>query len=191
MKRHLNLIPVATRRRQMVRRLSRASSRAIVAAGIVVGSMLALEWTQGMSSLRELKDVEARYAPVSQLLHEQARLVDRIQKLRGREQLSLRLSRDQYGLAVLGAVAQASGQSNGSVHVVQLDYQANADSEGAAAAAERSVQLEGAGVDSMAVADFAERLRESGVFSSVAVESTSPVSGGPNNLRRFEIACSL
>lgn len=190
MKRHLNLIPPGTRHRQTLKRMVRVGSRSIVVAGVGLGLLLAAEWTRGLGRLARLQELEARFAPLSRLVHEQAAMAEKIEKLRAREQLSLRLSRDEYGLALLGAISVAASESAGSVYLKQLEYQANTTTIEPITTT-REVRIDGASVDGIGVATFAERLRISQVFDSVAVESTTPMPGGLSSLRRFEIHCAF
>lgn len=186
MKRHLNLIPIATQRRQTRRRVLNVWSASVVMAGALVGLMLGVEWLRGVVALRELEELNTRYAPFAEIAKQRSELVDQIDRLRGREQLSLRLSHDAHGVSILGALAIATRDSGGSVYVEKLVYELNEASD-----ATRSVRLAGAGVDSGVIAGFAERLRETGVFSSVAVESTGSLPGGAVSLRQFSLACRL
>lgn len=186
MTRHLNLIPVATQRRHMMRRVIRVWSTSMVAAGVCVAALLGVEWLRGMATLSELQDLDARYAPFAEIHQKSSALSDQITRLKGREQLTLRLSRDDHGVALLGALALASRESGGSVFVKQMEYDVSGSQE-----AVRAIRLQGAGVDGGAIAGFAEGLRESGVFTSVAVESTGTLPGGAASLRQFTVACRL
>lgn len=186
MKRHLNLVPVTTRRRQLRQRLLRVWSTSVVLAGLFACAMLGVEWFRGMSALRDLQNLDARYAPFEEIAKQRDDLIDQISRLRAREQLTLRLSRDEHGVAMLGALALATRDTGGAVYVDRLEYDVESGNEGI-----RSVRLTGAGVDSGAVAGFAEGLRKTGVFQDVAVESTGALPGGAVNLRRFSVACRL
>lgn len=195
MKRHLNLIPIATQRRQAFRRVLRVGATSTVIAGLLTGLLLTVEWTRGLVAMQQLQELNARYAPLEQLAGKQMKITKKLAQLRGREQLSLRLSREAYGLTVLGTISRAAEASAGNVYVETLQY------DGTAGAARGSIdgkseaigaiRLSGAGVDSTAVAIFAEHLRASGVFTSVAIESTALMPGGAASVRRFEVACTL
>ena len=158
----------------------------MVIAGAGAGLLLGVEWLRGVVALQELKELDARYAPFAEIGQSQDELEARIAALRAREQLTLRLSRDQASVALLGALSLAASEVAGSVYLESIDYDV-AETAGS----NRSVRLRGAGADSGAVAAFAERLRESGVFDAVAVESTGALPGGAASLRRFGIACQL
>lgn len=186
MKNSLNLIPPATQRRLVTRRVVRVGSTAMLLSGLCVASLLGVEWVRGVAAARELRTLEARNAPLEELRQERARLARQITLLEGREQLSLRLAHGEHGVALLAAIAQAAGEGDGLVYVQSLEYQV-ADSGDS----QRSLRVVGAGVDGMAVARFAERLRSTGVFDTVSIEATGPMPGGGDNLRRFDLACRL
>ncbi|MEN0109448.1 MAG: PilN domain-containing protein [Planctomycetota bacterium] len=187
--RSVNLIPPSTQRRHAVRRVMRVMSAWVTATGLVAGLLLAVEWARGVADSSELASLRARYTPVATLVDERADLIATIERLRGREQLSLRLSHGAHAYALLGVTAQAAAESSGSVYLRQLNYSAAEESAKPGEPISRGVKLSGASIDGVAVADFAERLRESGLFRSVAVESTAPLPGGQRSLRRFEVAC--
>ncbi len=182
MKRSLNLIPIATQRKHAARRAVRICLSAIAMSSLACAVLLGIEWARGMAALQELQMLEAQYAPLSEIAKDQRSLVTQIAQLRGREQLSLRLSHHAHGVTLLGAVAQAVGESPESVYIERFEY----DEEKPGV---RSLNLAGSGVDGVSVAAFAARLRESEVFESVAIASSRPLVGGLPTLRRFEIEC--
>lgn len=186
MKRHLNLIPLATQRRQTRRKVAFVWTTSVALAGVFAGLLLGVEWLRGMSAMRELQNLQARYAPFDKIAQQHDDLVQQISHLRAREQLTLRLSRDEFGISMLGALAVATRDAGSTVYVNDLKYHVEAGND-----APRSVRLSGAGVDSGAIAGFAQRLRETGVFRSVAVESTGALPGGAVSLRQFSVACRL
>lgn len=190
MKRSLNLIPIATQRRQALGRVSHVGSTATVIAGVFTALLLGIEWTRGMVAVQQLSELNARYAPFEEIAGKQSKLASQIEMLRAREQLSLRLSREARGLTLLGAIAKAAEQQGGGVFVEALEYEGSA-ADGTQAENGGEVRLNGAGTDSTAIALFAQSLRETGMFAEVAVQSTRPISGNNTSQRRFEVACTL
>lgn len=190
-KRSINLIPVATQRRHEMRRLVRVWSTSIVLAGACSASLLGVEWARGLIAMQDLREVDARYEPFARITAEQDALAEQVAALQAREQLSLRLSRDDHGLSLLGSIAQAAGGSAGDIYVRQLQYDGPVATGSSKDQVTRSVRIEGAGVDSVAVAAFAERLSKSGVFEGIGVESTAPLQGGAASLRQFVVAGAL
>lgn len=190
MKRHLNLIPIATQRRQLARRVMRVATITLVISNTTVGLLLTGEWAQGWVASRQLRELEARYAPLRQIIDQQDALAKQIEQLRARELLTLRLSRESRELTLLGAIAQAAGQSNEDVYVQQLRYLRPAiESDQTPGGGE--LHLSGAGVDGAAIAEFATRLRETGIFRVVSIESTCALPGGEAGLRRYQLTCQL
>lgn len=191
MNRSVNLIPLATQRRHAIRRIVQVWSLSTVLAGACAASLLGVEWVRGLIAMQELRDLDARHEPFVRIAAEQRSLAEQVAALRQREQLSLRLSRDDHGLSLLGSITQAAGKSTGDVYIERLEYEGAAATSTQSRQAIRSVRIEGAGVDSSAVATFAEDLRKSGVFDGIAIESTAPLAGGSASLRRFVVAGSL
>ena len=122
---HINLIPSATRRRQAIRRMLRWWVQWTTALCLLAAVALALDWARGSAALRELSELEARYAPIERLARETKSMADKVAALQAREQLSLRLTHEAHGIVLLGAIAEAAGENPGTVYVQQLQFQAN------------------------------------------------------------------
>lgn len=190
MKRHLNLIPVATQRRQLLRRVVRVGSIAVVLSGATTGLLLTGEWAQGWIAAQQLNELDERAAPLRQIIDRQDALAKQVEALRARELLTLRLSRESHELTLLGAVAQAAGETSNTVYVQQLRYTRPPIQEDQSSS-RGELQLTGAGIDGAAIARFASELRDTGVFSLVSVESTGSLPGGDASLRRYRLNCRL
>ncbi|MEO1497071.1 MAG: PilN domain-containing protein [Planctomycetota bacterium] len=196
MKRVLNLAPASIRRRQTLRRLSYAVSTAVTIAGITGATWLLIEWGRGAAMAQNLGRLEAEYAPLARLINEQTHLREQIAKLQAREQLSLRLTTAHAGVPILSSVAQAAAAADGGVYVEDLRYQTQRAQPGRrggrpAATQRPVVHIEGASRDGLAVARFAEGLRDSGIYAQVSIESSRPASSASGAAREFEINCAF
>lgn len=195
MKRVLNLAPSSIRRRQAVRRLTRAVATAVTVAGALSIGWLLIEWSRGAAMARDLGRLEAEYLPLARLINEQAELRTSITQLEAREQLSLRLTTTHAGVPVLASIAQAAAEPETQVYIAELEYTLPQESgrrrASVGSATSPRVQIEGSGRDGLAVARFAQRLRDSGLYTQVSIESSRPAGGDGVALRRFEITCIL
>lgn len=189
MKNHLNLIPLATQRLYASKRIVRFWSAVITLAGICCLFACGIEWGRGLTAAQQLKAFDTRFAPLAKLLEEQQELSQLVTNLQAREQISLELSSETQGVALLGVVAQAASKLKGSVYVAKLEYDSVSQSGRTTTSSRRRLHLGGAGTDSLVVAAFAAELRDSGLFDSVTVDSTRPFPGGVASLRSFEINC--
>ena len=189
MKGHLNLIPLATQRLYASKRIVRFWSMVIALASIGCLFACGIEWGRGLTAAQQLKSFDAHFAPLAKLLEEQQELSQLVTNLQAREQISLELSSETQGVALLGVVAHAASKLNGSVYVAKLEYDSSSQSARTTNSSRRRLHLSGAGTDSLAVAAFAAELRDSGLFDSVAVDSTRPFARGVASLRTFEINC--
>jgi cell division protein FtsB len=191
-KRVLNLIPLATRRRMVAMRVYRQWANAVATAGVACTVLLAIEWGRGLAAVEQLRSLDTQHAPLTKLQQEKTQLETRIAQLRAREELSLSLSHATPGLATVGAVSKAAEEVEGGVYITRFEF-ANA----ATSATEReqesaaTLKLVGAGLDGLVIAAFVEYLRETGAFSSVSIAATRPLAGGAPALRAFEIDCIL
>lgn len=193
MKRVLNLAPPSIRRRQMMRRLTRAVATAVTCAGAISASWLLIEWSRGAAMAQDLGRLEAEYAPLARLISEQAELVDSIQRLQAREEISLRLTTTHAGVPVLASISQAAADPEAAVYVEGLEYRMpqSTPTRRQATSPRKTpvVSIAGSGRDGLSVARFAERLRASGVYSQVSIESSRPAGGASESLRQFQITC--
>ena len=189
MSQSLNLIPAAIQRRYALRRVSRVWLIWLAASGAGAGLFLGIEWLRGVASLRELMDLDVRYAPFLRLAEEREALGAQIAQLRAREENALQISRDEYGMTLLGVMSEAAANSGGDVYLDSLAYRRTTALQGVGPS--NAVHLSGVGLDGLSVAEFAAKLRESGVFNEVTVQNTQPVDGGVASLRQFSIAGSL
>lgn len=192
MKTHLNLIPPSIQRRQTVARIIKGWSTVVSITATVCLLACAFEWSRGVAAVRRLEALDSTFAPVSKLLQEQQKLSKLVADLRAREQLTIQLSNETRGVTLLGAVAEAADELGGSVYLLELDFERSKSTKRGAGESHKLL-LEGAGLDSLAVAAFASRLRDSGVFTQVTVDSTKPIQDGAFDKRyfSFEIACLL
>lgn len=193
MKTHLNLIPVSVQRRRELLRMRRAWSTAVSVTGAICAGVCLALWTGGVAAVHRLQALESRYAPIGELVSEQIELTELVDDLHARERLTIRLSAETHGLSLLGAVSEAARDLGGNVYVESLAFEGGDSSARRPNDEAPTLQLEGAGLDSLAVASFASGLRESGLFSEVIVKSTQPIAnGGPDEKRfHFEIGCTL
>lgn len=189
MKRHLNLIPPAIQRRQAAKRILRGWSSIVTFVGIICLSACVMEWSRGVAAVQRLQALDARFAPLGKLADEERELTGIVENLRAREELSLRLSTETEGVTLLGAVSTAAKDLGDGIYLVEFRFQGDTPLAGGAKPGSRSLRLEGAGIDGLAIASFADRLRDAGVFSTVSVGATRPVSGGAPTLRSFQIDC--
>ena len=196
MSQSLNLIPAAIQRRYTLRRVARVWLTWLVASCVCAAAFLGVEWLRGVASLRELMDLDARYAPFLRIAEEREALGAEIAQLRLLEENSQQLSPDEYGMALLGVLSKAAAASDGNVYLDSLTYRRpnTQPPKGATSPVQASgdaVRLTGVGFDGVAVAEFAAKLRESGVFRELTVQNTQPIDGGVASLRQFSIAGGL
>lgn len=191
MSRSVNLVPAATLRRQAISRLSRVWTVALLTTGSIAGLLVGVEWARGLAALDEMKRLDAAYVPLVGVVQGREALRQQIERLRSREQTALRLANEHHAVSALAAVTLASAATEGGVYLDAIAYRAPGAHSAASHADRPTVRLTGAGVNSVAVAQFAENLRTGGGLAAVTVESTSALPGGDPGHRRFEILCHL
>ena len=95
----------------------------------------------------------------------------RLDELREREDLALRIAEERPMAVLLAILSQAALECDGNVCVTSLVL-APAAAQKQAAAPRRVLQLEGLGVDNLSVARFAAALRDANVFADVRLKSS-------------------
>ena len=183
MKRHLNLIPSQVRGAQEARRAMLMWAKILCVVATVTTTIVAMEYAQCTTAQARLGAMNAHFEPLAQMLKEQQEITAQIQQLEAHEQLSLRLAEEIQGAMVLGAVSSAAAKLPEQVYLTKFDFQSGGN------AGAGSVRLEGAGADPLAIASFAEQLRETQLFLEVSISSTRKLPGGAPATRAFELDC--
>ena len=168
---HLNLLPYGVRRRQLIAERLRQWCVVWLAAGGLVAGAAWWEYSRGKFERERLASLERRYVPLKELQAKTEQLRVKIDELREREDLALRIAEERPMAVLLAILSQAALECDGNVCVTSLVL-APAAAQKQAAAPRRVLQLEGLGVDNLSVARFAAALRDANVFADVRLKSS-------------------
>ncbi|HET6424057.1 MAG TPA: PilN domain-containing protein [Planctomycetaceae bacterium] len=203
---HLNLLPVAVRRRNRfwLRLRQWSAIWMTVATACVVGTLVQVSRVAA-ERYRLLKLAEA-VKPLRTTQQELDANQTRLKILRSRESLLAMLDRMEQPVQLLGIVGHSVGGDRQEVQVYDLMImptqvvqtikasEAAATPTGTTLPTTRTVEraqlkIDGFGVDDLAVARFVAGLREAGVFETVALRSSVHVTSLPGECRQFTVEC--
>lgn len=182
MKTHLNLIPRRTKREQEVGRALSVWWRILASAGSICLAWACVDWFVLNSKVMQLRSLDEQYQPLSDLVEEQRTTAELVAQLESREHVTLSLGDGVNGVSLLGIISRSAGETGGGVYLTQLDFSSTTGNDGL-------LKLAGGGTDGIAVANFAQKLRESGYFHEVKIEGTRKLSDAAPAMRAFDIEC--
>lgn len=181
MKTHLNLIPVKTRNSQEIATILLTWGKITFVIAIICISLAGYDWFSLHRAHSQLSALDKQFEPLDEMLEEQRDAAEQIKHLESREHFTLSLGAGVDGVSLLGVVSQSVAKASGGVYLSRLNFTTKAN----------EVQLAGAGIDGMAVASFAQHLRDAGYFSEVRIGNTRKLPGGAPAMRAFEIECAF
>jgi hypothetical protein len=189
----INLLPVAYRRQQIVR-------RRLIQWTSVVCAVVSLGWgwhwierREQLKLTQQLESTEREHAPTKTMLKQLVDMRKRLDELQQQERVARELEYQRNALALLGVISQTAQASQGRVRVTSLDVtgfqnmRASKPAEGQSVAPD-GVVVRGVSLDNPAVADMLGGLQDSGMFSRVEVVMKEH-SEGDVSLRNYELRC--
>ena len=204
---HLNLLPLAARRRNLVWMRIRQWSLVctVVAALCAVG--IVAQFSRIASQHYQLSVLEASAQPLRETQRELDQMLQRLTTLRSRESMLAMLERMEQPVQLLGIIGRSIGGDRPEVQVYDMvisptqivqvikeTEKTAAQKANVATSATRNVdrvqlKIDGLGVDDLAVARFVAGLREAGVFETVALKSSIRALSLPGESRQFSVEC--
>jgi hypothetical protein len=189
----INLLPVAYRRQQIVRR------RAIQWMSVVC-AVVALGWCwhwierrEVLTLTQQLESLEREHAPTKSMLKQLEDMRHQLNELQQQESVARELEYQRNALALLGVISETAQASQGRVRVTSVEVtgfqnmRASKLAEGQKVAAD-GVVVRGVSLDNPAVADMLGGLQDSGMFSRVEVVMKERAEGDVS-LRDYELRC--
>ncbi len=198
----VNLVPVAYRRRLLVRRRLRQWVIVWVLAGTAMGTAGVSEYGRLQRQRETLARLEERCRPLRETEQDTQRIQQQLAVLGDRESLLAKLARSNPPAQLIGLVGLAA---HGEEHLIRIGefhlrtttsrvMREERDEQGQvkrvpADIEKRQLALHGLGVDGMAVARFVSQLRQTGAFDSVMLKSSIEVPGQTSQTSLFEVEC--
>lgn len=187
---HLNMLPMQSRRRQVV--INRGQQWSLV-WGAALALLLIGGWLRIADCRRqslELERLEAQYSRVKSTQDELVIAQNALQELEQREALVLQLSQRRPMLSLLGGLSQAAQQCDGTVSVRHLKWETKAGNVAALPAGHQPiVTLQGIGLNNLAVAQFASALRNVEILQDVQLKSTQQQVVNGNVAHGYQMEC--
>ena len=204
---HLNLLPLAARRRNLfwLRIRQWGLAWTVVTVLSVVG--VVAQFSRIASQHYQLSVLETSTQPLRETQRELDQMLQRLTTLRSRESMLAMLERMEQPVQLLGIIGRSIGGDRPEVQVYDMiisptqivqvikeTEKTAAQKANVATSATRNVdrvqlKIDGLGVDDLAVARFVAGLREAGVFETVALKSSIRALSLPGESRQFSVEC--
>ena len=170
MKKHVNLLPMAYRRRQLILRRAKQWTLIWLVAMTAAGTLYWAQYTRSHRARSRLESLRREYAPVKQMADEVESLKAKIDELRSRESIVLSLADEQSMLTLVGLLSRATKSCDGKLCIQRMQLDRRQDSSGDQFV--KVLQLDGIATDNHLVARFAAALRDTEAFQRVELKSS-------------------
>ena len=204
---HLNLLPLAARRRNLVWMRIRQWSLVCTVVTALSALGIVAQFSRIASQHYQLSVLETSTQPLRETQRELDQMLQRLTTLRSRESMLAMLERMEQPVQLLGIIGRSIGGDRPEVQVYDMiisptqivqvikeTEKTAAQKANVATSATRNVdrvqlKIDGLGVDDLAVARFVAGLREAGVFETVALKSSIRALSLPGESRQFSVEC--
>lgn len=181
----VNLLPRSYQNHAALRRACVGWIAAWLILGCAGWLLSSSERQQARASTNELRSLKQNVLPVEHLKSQIAKLESDIQGLQQSQLAREQIMSRRPTVTLLGAISSAAAQ--GAVNVTELVLKQPQGVPGKPAT--YTLTLSGFGVDNLAIADFASRLRDSQCFDDVQLKSTKSELVAGHVARRYLIEC--
>ena len=201
---HLNLLPTSALRYNRIWYRVRQYTAVwilVIIAGIAVS--IGESCRVWVAYVRML-DLEHSAEPVRETQQQLAEMQRKLSVLQSRESLLAMLDRMEQPVQILGIISRSTTPERAEVQVSEMiltphqvpEVIDSYDTRGQKTTTTKNLQkvrlkLEGLGIDDLAVARFVAGLRESSVFETVALKSSTRIESLPGERRRFSVECEF
>jgi len=190
MKSSLNLMSGRARNREQVRHCLRIWSRVLGGVVLVLAVWSFAAWRDCDQAAQGQASAELEYEPILQLQLESDRFRKEIEAIGSAERIPLELAKHQPLLSLIGLATLAVAEHDGSVYLQQIEIERDPLPEDSDSQPALMFSLEGSAVDSTAVTQLADSLRESGPFAAVEVSTTNASREAADAQQVFTIECT-
>jgi Tfp pilus assembly protein PilN len=192
----VNLLPISFRRQQIVRQRAVQWS-AIVCVVMVAGWMW--HWYERRASVelsQRLESLQREHAPAEVMLKQLVKMRKQLDELQQQESVAKELEYQRNALTLLGVISDTTKATNGRVRVTKLELKEfqNMQVPNSATAgngAGTGLLVSGVSLDNPAVAEFFDRLQDSGIFRRVELVVSKERKDGDVALRDYEMRCEF
>jgi Tfp pilus assembly protein PilN len=189
----VNLLPMAYRRQQIVRRRTIQWATAICVVVAIGWCWHRFERREELLLTQQLESLEREHMPTKTMLKQLVDMRHELDELQQQETVARELEYQRNALALLGVISETAKASAGRVRVTSVkvtgfqSMRASKPVEGQEQAID-GVVVSGVSLDNPAVADMLGGLNDSGMFSRVEVVMKERAEGDVS-LRDYELRC--
>lgn len=196
MKTHLNLLPIAFLRARLLRRRLALWSPVWALVAVVGVTIWWSERFRCSEACRAQYLREREFEPLARQIKENATMKRQIEELEKRELILDDVDDRHPPLTAVGIVSRCAARCDERLRVEKFVLERNRGASPsptslASVAGGSLVTLEGKGADNLAVAAFAEALRNTSAFVRVDLKSTIRSGSEIDDMRHFVITCEF
>lgn len=196
-KRSLNLLPAPFRRRRLVRRCVAGWAAATAAAAAPVLALVCIDLADRNTLRQAAEERGRRFHAVVLLQEDIRRMTVEEPGVRAQRQRIEASVAQQRPLDLIGLVGRGAGECQGRIQVRQFTVGVSRteapSAAGKPAQGSESIDLSlrGLGADEAAVAEFVNRLRDTGGFQAVELRSSSSQTTDGRATASYQIECRI
>lgn len=207
MKSSINLLPLAYRRRDLLRSRLLQWSLVWIVCAVIAAGIGVVKQGRYRSSLGAMKEARSDYLPLEKLMRERDAARSKLGRLHAKGTLLEHLRERRPILTLLGVVSQSARKCNGRLFVrnlqfehrqrpAQSDQRQGKDPKKKQETTEEvlpwaTVTLEGDALDNLAIATLAAVLRDTGLFRRVELKSSVGKQSGHTAIHSFTVKCEI
>jgi hypothetical protein len=192
----VNLLPIAFRRQQVVRRRA-IQWGVIVCVVLATGGMW--HWYERFESIalaQELESLQRENAPARLMLKQLADMRKQLDELHQQELVAQELEDQRNALSLLGVISDTAKATKGRVRVTKLDlkdFQSMRvpDSANTGNGAATGLLVSGVSLDNPGVAELFDGLQDAGIFRRVELVESKERRDGEVALRDYVMRCEF
>lgn len=193
MKSRMNLLSEALQEKQRARRALRRWRQVCFILILGLAAWTCLEYRNLNALAVERDALERQFAPIKYAKSNIKRISQKCEQLRSKEQFAIALSNDTPALHILQAIESAAARCQGELFLQEVVYLGLSGRVNAATSSRppSTLLLRGLGENNLAIAKFAAALRDSGLFSGVALAASESQELDGKAVQAFELNCTL
>lgn len=191
----INLLPLAYRRQQLVRKRVFQWTTVTVVVLLAGWGWHWIERREAHALIHELESLEREYTPNRTMLRQLVEMRTKLEELQQQEVVARELEFHRNALTLLGVISDTVKSRNGRARVSKIELTNFQNMQPSDARELKgnfdSLKLSGVALDNPAAADMVVDLQKSGIFNRVELTLIKERAEGEVSLRDYEIHCEF
>ena len=190
----INLLPMAYRRQQVVRKRVVQWTSVVCVVLFVGWSWHQFEYREALALSQQLESLEREYRPNTTMLAQLVSMRQKLEELQQQEAVAKKLEYQRNALTLLGVISETAKATDGRVRVTKVElvgFQDTQEQEQAAVGdmPTSGLVVSGVSLDNPAVTELVDGLKEAKIFSSVELLSSKEREEGETSMQDYAVRC--